>query len=165
MKTTAISIRYASLKAVKRFLDTKETVIQFPSDFDLTNADDKLFINAVRKLANSEPNKNGERIVKPIFSFGRCIIKMSKNADNFAIAQCTVYITEYDYNDEKRVQIVIAPPMANEFDDSDDLSFLGAKPAASNDDDEDDDDADEDTTDDEDDEPTPAPKKKKGGKK
>lgn len=144
MKTTAISIRYASLKAVKRFFGTKETAIQFPSDFDLTNADEKLFINAVRQCANSEPNKNGERIVKPIFSFGRCIIKMSKNADNFAIAQCTVYITEYDYNDEKRVQIVIAPPMDNEFDDSDDLSFLGAKPASKSDADDDNDDDDDD---------------------
>ena len=162
MKTTAISIRYASLKAVKRFFGTKETAIQFPSDFDLTNADEKLFINAVRELANSEPNKNGERIVKPIFSFGRCIIKMSKNADNFAIAQCTVYITEYDYNDEKRVQIVIAPPMDNEFDDSDDLSFLGAKPQTADDDE--DDENDDTADDDEDDEPAPAPKKK-GGKK
>lgn len=155
MKSTAISIRYASLKAVKRFFGTKETAIQFPTDFDRTNADEKLFVNAIRALANAEPNSKGERIVKPIFSFGRVLIKMSKNADNFAIAQCTVYITEYDYNEEKRVQIVIAPPMDNEFEDSDDLDFLGAKPASKSD-------VEDDTEDEDDDEDADeAPKSKK----
>lgn len=166
MKTTAISVRYASLKAVKRFFATKETAFQFPSDFDLSNADEKLFVNAVRSLANAEPNSKGERIVKPIFSFGRVLIKMSKNADNFAIAQCTVYITEYDYNDEKRVQIVIAPPMDNEFEDSDDLDFLGAKPVSKDDTGDDEDDEDEDDADsDEDEDEEPKSKSKSKSKK
>jgi len=158
MKTTAISVKYASLKSVKKFFGTKETAIQFPSDFDLKNADEKLFVNAVRALANAEPNSKGERIVKPIFSFGRVLIKMSKNADNFALAQCTLYITEYEYNDEKRVQVVIAPPMDNEFDDDDDLSFIGAKPSSKSDDEDDDID---DTDDDIDDDDAPKSKSKK----
>lgn len=164
MKTTAIKVKYASLKSVKKFFGTKETAIQFPTDFDLSNADEKLFVNAVRSLSNTEPNSKGERIVKPIFSFGRVLLKMSKNADNFALAQCTLYITEYEYNDEKRVQIVIAPPMDNEFEDSDDLDFLGAKPVSKDDtgDDEDDeDDEDADSDEDEDEEPKSKSKSKK----
>lgn len=165
MKSTAISVRYATIKAVKHFFSTKETAIQFPSDFDLSNADEKLFINAVRALVNAEPNSKGERIVKPIFSFGRVLLKMSKNADNFALAQCTLYITEYEYGDEKRVQIVIAPPMDNEFDDDDDLSFIGAKPSSKSDDDgfddDTDDDDDDDDNDDENDDDAPKSKSKK----
>ena len=166
MKATAIETRYASMKSVKKFFGTKETAIQFPADFDLTNSDEKLFVQACRKLQNAEPNKNGERIVKPIFSFGRVLVKMSKNADNFALAQCTIYLTEYEYGDEKRVQVVIAPPSDNsEFDDIDvdDLSFIGSKPQIA-DDDEDDENDDTADDDEDDDEPAPAPKKK-GGKK
>lgn len=149
MKATAIKVRYASLKSVKRFFGTKESAINFPADFDKSNADEVLFLKAIKAALNTTPNKNGERLVKPIFSFGRLLLKISKNADNFALSQCTIYITEYDYNDEKRVQVVIAPPMGNdEFDDEDidDLSWLGQKPAVSDDeaDDEDDDDNDDD---------------------
>lgn len=160
MQTTAIKVKYASLKSVKKFFGTKESAIQFPTDFNLKDADEKLFVNAIRALSNAEPNSKGERIVKPIFSFGRVLIKMSKNADNFAIAQCTVYITEYEYNDEKRVQIVIAPPMDNEFEDSDDMSFLGEKPQVSDDDIDDEDGDDNDSDEDEDEDETPAPKAK-----
>lgn len=161
MKATAIETRYATIKAVKRFFGTKETAIQFPADLDLSNADEKLFAQACRKLQNTEPNSKGERIIKPIFSFGRCLIKMSKNADNFALAQCTIYLTEYDYGEEKRVQVVIAPPSDNsELDDIevDDLSFLGTKPQIA-DDDEDEAFADDEETD-EDEEEDPAPKAK-----
>lgn len=167
MKTIAIKVKYASLKSVKKFFGTKETAIQFPTDFDLSNADEKLFVNAVRSLSNTEPNSKGERIVKPIFSFGRVLLKMSKNADNFALAQCTLYITEYEYNDEKRVQIVVAPPMDNEFDDDDDLSFIGAKPSSKSDDDDFDDDTDDDDDDDDndDDDDDDAPKSKSKSKK
>lgn len=162
MKTTAIKVKYASLKSVKKFFGTKETAIQFPTDFDLSNADEKLFVNAVRSLSNTEPNSKGERIVKPIFSFGRVLLKMSKNADNFALAQCTLYITEYEYNDEKRVQVVIAPPMDNEFEDDDDLSFIGAKPSSKSDDiDDDDEDDNFDDDDDDDDEKSSKSKSKK----
>ena len=165
MQTTAIKVKYASLKSVKRFFGTKESAIQFPTDFNLKDADEKLFVNAVRSLANTEPNSKGERIVKPIFSFGRLLLKMSKNADNFAIAQCTLYITEYEYNDEKRVQVVIAPPMDNEFEDSDDLDFLGTKPASKSDDEDDDiDDDTDDDDDDSDDDEAPKSKSKKSKK-
>ena len=164
MKTTAIETRYASMKSVKKFFGTQKTAILFPADFDLTNADEKLFAQACRKLQSISPNKNGERIAKPIFSFGRVLIKMSKNADNFALAQCTIYLTEYEYGDEKRVQAVIAPPSDNsEFDDIDvdDLSFIGSKPQIADDaDNDDDEDADVDDDDDDDDAP-----KTKGGKK
>lgn len=152
MKATAIKVRYASLKSVKRFFGTKESAINFPADFDKSNADEVLFLKAIKAALNTTPNKNGERLVKPIFSFGRLLLKISKNADNFAISQCTIYITEYDYNDEKRVQVVIAPPMGNdEFDDEDidDLSWLGQKPAVSDDNDDDEDNTDNDDDDDE----------------
>ena len=162
MKATAIKVRYASLKSVKRFFGTKESAINFPADFDKSNADEVLFLKAIKAALNTTPNKNGERLVKPIFSFGRLLLKISKNADNFALSQCTIYITEYDYNDEKRVQVVIAPPMGNdEFDDEDidDLSWLGQKPAVSE---EDDDDTDEDEDeDDEDAEEAPKAKSRK----
>lgn len=161
MKATAIEIRYATIKAVKRFFGTKETAIQFPADLDLSNDDEKLFAQACRKLQNTEPNSKGERIIKPIFSFGRCLIKMSKNADNFALAQCTIYLAEYPYGEEKRVQVVIAPPSDNsELDDIevDDLSFLGTKPQIA-DDDEDEAFADDEETD-EDEEEEPASKAK-----
>lgn len=156
MKATAISIRYASLKAVQKFFGTKASMTAFPTDFDLTNADDAKFLRRVKNLPNIVPNaKTGERVDKPTFSFGRVLLKMSKNAINYSFAECTIYIKEYDYDlgggkSEKRVQIVIAPPATADEDDTDedindlnDLSWLGAKPQiADTDDDADDDDDD-----------------------
>ena len=149
MKTQELSIKYASLKAVKRFFGIKSNAIQFPTDFDVKNADEQTFLKAVRKVQNAEPNSRGERIVKPTFSFGRVLVKMSKNAPDFALAQCCIYLTDYDYDlgdgkTEKRAQIVIAPPVEDEDDEEIiDLSFLGEKPQSASDDDDDDDDDDE----------------------
>lgn len=91
---------------------------------------------------------------------------MSKNADNFALSQCTIYITEYEYSlggdkVEKRVQVVIAPPMDNsELDDIDidDDSWLGTIPQTTTDEDED---AFADDDEDEDEEPAPKAKSRK----
>lgn len=153
MKTTAISIRYASLKAVQKFFGTKASMIAFPTDFDVTNEDEAKFLRRVKNLPNIVPNaKTGERVDKPTFTFGRVLLKMSKNAINYSFAESTIYIKEYDYDlgggkSEKRVQIVIAPPTTADEDDTDedinDLSWLGAKPQiADTDDDTDDDDDD-----------------------
>lgn len=150
MKTQELSIRYASLKSVKKFFGTKGTAIMFPSDFDLKDADEQKFLKACRNCQNAEPNKRGERIVKPTFSFGRVLIKMSKNAPDYALAQCCIYLTEYDYDlggdkTEKRVQVVIAPPVDDEDDEEiTDLDFLGAKPQSADDDDDADDTDDDD---------------------
>lgn len=148
MQTSAIKTKYASVKAVLRFFGTRENAIMFPSAFDKSNADEKLFLQAAKAVIAKEPNENGERIVKPEFSFGKVLVKMSKNAGKFALAQCTIYITEYVYKPtgEKRCQIVIAPPSDNsEFEDIDidNDDWLGTKPAsapaADDTDDEDDD--------------------------
>lgn len=154
MKTTAISIRYASLKAVQKFFGTKASMFAFPTDFDTTNSDEVKFLAAVKAIQSTTPSKNGERIVKPTLSFGKVLIKASKNSVDYSFAECVIYVKEYDYDlgggkTEKRVQIVIAPP-ANADEDVDidvnDLSWLGQKPqiADTNDDDDDTDDTDDD---------------------
>ena len=155
MKTTAISIRYATLKAVQKFFGTKALMIPFPTEFDTTDDDEAKFLRRVKNLPNIVPTQKGERIDKPTFTFGRVLLKMSKNAINYSFAECTIYIKEYDYDlgggkSEKRVQIVIAPPATADEDDTDedindlnDLSWLGAKPQiADTDDDADDNDDD-----------------------
>lgn len=142
MKTTAISIRYASLKAVQKFFNTKATMIAFPTEFDITDEDEAKFLRRVKNLPNIVPNpKTGERVDKPTFTFGRVLLKMSKNAINYSFAESTVFIKEYDYDlgggkSEKRVQVVIAPPTTADEDDTDedikDLSWLGTKPQIAN---------------------------------
>jgi hypothetical protein len=153
MKTTAISIRYATLKAVKKFFGTNASMIAFPTEFDTTDEDEAKFLRRVKNLPNIVPTQKGERIDKPTFTFGRVLLKMSKNAINYSFAECTIYIKEYDYDlgggkSEKRVQIVIAPPATADEDDTDedinDLSWLGAKPQIADDDDDDTDDTDDD---------------------
>ena len=154
MKTTAISIRYASLKAVQKFFGTKALMIAFPTEFDTTNEDEAKFLRRVKNLPNIVPNpKTGERVDKPTFTFGRVLLKMSKNAINYSFAEDTIYIKEYDYDlgggkSEKRVQIVIAPPTTADEDDTDedinDLSWLGAKPQIADTDDDADDTDDDD---------------------
>jgi hypothetical protein len=152
MKTTAISIRYATLKAVQKFFGTKASMIAFPTEFDTTDEDEAKFLRRVKNLPNIVPTQKGERIDKPTFTFGRVLLKMSKNAINYSFAECTIYIKEYDYDlgggkSEKRVQIVIAPPATADEDDTDedinDLSWLGAKPQIADDDDDADDTDDE----------------------
>lgn len=167
IKSTALDIRYATLKAVKNFFGTKATAIQFPSidAFDLSDPDQQKFLKTVKKLPFETPSqKSGERKLKPVFSFGRCLVSMSKNAPDYALAQCSIYLTEYPYDlgdgkIEKRAQIIIAPPVENEDeDDLTDLSFLGTKPQIA-DDDEDEAFADDEETD-EDEKEEPAPKAK-----
>lgn len=141
IKTKAIEVRYATLKAVQNFFGTKATAVSFPTEFDKTDADQALFLKALKALQGIAPNKNGERQIKPIFSFGRFLIKMSKNAENFALSQCTIYITEYPYDlgggkTENRVQVVVAPPMDNSDIndiDIDDDSWLGTVPQSNKD--------------------------------
>ena len=170
MNTSTVSIKYAKMKAVQRFFGTHATAIQMPSSKELKAAGDdgKLFSLVLLKfLAEGEVGK--EFVSKPTFSFGRCIIKFSKNAAKFALNQLVIYLTEYTYEatGEKRVQIVIAPPTTNdEFDEfADDLDnlddLMGQTPAAAVADDNDEDDADEDDEDaEEEEEEEEAPKAK-----
>lgn len=171
IKTKEITVRYATLKAVKTFFGTRSNVISFPTEIDHKDPDNVLFLKALKALQIISPNKNGERLLKPIFSFGRVLLKMSKNADRFALSQCTIYITEYAYNlgdkTENRVQVVIAPPMDNsELDEIDieDDSWIGLVPQSATEDEEDAF-SDEESEDEESEDEEPATKSKKDKKR
>lgn len=154
---------------VQKFLGIKGSQaafadIKFRKDDDGNYTDDAVLLRKTLKyLLNATPNpNNGERIAKPIFEFGRVLIKMSKNTVKYALSECDVYVSNYTYEatNEKRVQILIAPPANNDefmdedIDDFDDI--INTKPSGALADDIADD------TDDEDDndvEETPASKK------
>ena len=134
-------------KKVNKFLGSKNNQMSFTEiKFNGDDSDIKLFKQAVIALTNTKPDKRGERTVKPIFSFGRILMKMSKNAEKFSLGECDIWIAQYHYDgtDEDRVQVVIAAPISNaDFDDIDVSEFdelVNAKPssAISTDDDDDD---------------------------
>ena len=117
MKATTVEIKYASLKAVQKFFGTKKTSFHMPTAMDLKAAgsDGRLLSLALLKFL-SEGEVGKEFITKPIFSFGRVLIKFSKNAAKFALNQLVCYLMEYTYGEteEKRVQLVVAPPTNND---------------------------------------------------
>lgn len=99
MKTQQVEIAYATLKAVQNFFGTKKAnYLKFPteSDIDYENSDDLLFLNTVAALPDAPVNKRKEHVLKPSFTFGRLIVKMSeKAATTCAIADCDMLIQTY----------------------------------------------------------------------